>query len=155
MDRDTLFNELTKIIGEYLRIRGLDLVELICRYQGRDLSLRVLADKPQGGINLEECACLNNVISQILNERDFLKERYILEVSSPGLDRPLKIKSDFLRCINRKVKFFLNEAVKNQIEWDGVIVKVQDDAVDIDIEQEILQIPLFKINKAKQIISYC
>lgn len=85
-----------------MKNQNLDLVDIIYRYEGRGLVLRVLVDKPEGGITLDECAGLNNEISRILDEKDMLQQRYILEVSSPGLDRPLNSKNDFLRCINKE-----------------------------------------------------
>lgn len=152
MDRETVINELSNIISDYLKSQGFDLVDFIYRYEGRDLFLRILVDKSQGGISLHECGQLNNEISQVLDERDILQERYILEVSSPGLDRPLKQKSDFLRCINRKVKIFLNESINGKMEIEGVITKVEDDIVYIEVKREVIAIPLSKINKTKQII---
>lgn len=152
MDRETLINELTNIISDYLKSQKLDLVDLIYRYEGRDLFLRLLVDSPEGGISLDECAQLNNEVSNILDQKEILEERYILEVSSPGIDRPLKTKSDFLRCIDRNVKFFLNEPMSGKIELDGIVIKVEDDAVYIDINGNIMKIPLIKINKAKQIV---
>lgn len=152
MDRQTIIAELTNIISDYLKSQGVDLVDLIYRYAGRDLFLGILADRPEGGISLEECSQLNNQISRILDEKDILRQRYILEVSSPGLDRPIKTKNDFSRCINRKAKFFLLESIKDKIELDGIIIKVEDDSVYIDIDGEIFEIPLAKINKAKQIL---
>jgi len=152
MDRRAIVRDLNGIIGDYLKIQGLDLIELICRYEGRDLFLRILTDRPQGGITLAECARLNKQISQILDEKDILQARYLLEVSSPGLDRPLKTKNDFLRCLNKTARFFLNEAVNGKIEWAGTIGKVDDDKVCINTETGVMEIPLAKITKAKQII---
>ena len=152
MDRQTVITELTGIIGDYLKSQGLNLVDFIYRYEGGGLFLRILVDKPENGISLDECAELNNQLSRILDEKDILRQRYILEVSSPGLDRPLKTKSDFLRCINKKVKCFLSETIKGKIELDGIINKVEGDSVYIDIDGEIFKIPLAKINKAKQIL---
>ncbi|MFH1640417.1 MAG: ribosome maturation factor RimP [Candidatus Omnitrophota bacterium] len=152
MDKQEIISELKDIIGEYLRVQGLDLVDLIYRYEGRGLFLRILTDRPQGGINLAECARLNNEISRILDEKDILQGRYILEVSSPGIDRPLKTKSDFERCMNRKARFFLSEPVNGKIELEGVIAKAEDDSVYIDIEGESVDIPLAKLAKAKQIV---
>lgn len=146
-------DELNRIIGDYLKNQGLDLVELLCRYEGRDLFLRILVDRPEGGISLDECASLNNELSRILDEQDILKEGYILEVSSPGLDRPLKNKHDFLRCLNRRARFFLLEPVKGKIELEGTISKVTDDSVYVNIETDIIEIPLIKINKARQAVS--
>jgi len=152
MDRLEIVSELENIIGEYLKAQRLELIELILRHEGQGLVLRILVDRLEGGITLDECAKLNIQISSLLDEKDILQARYILEVSSPGLDRPLKTKSDFLRCINRKVRFFLNEAVKDKIELEGTISKVENDAVYIERECEVIGIALAKINKAKQII---
>ena len=156
MDREEIILELRDVVGSYLKDQGLDLIDLIYRYEGRDLILRILVDKPQGGITLEECAQLNKQISNILDEKDILQTRYVLEVSSSGLDRWLKTKSDFRRCINRRVRFFLNEAISGKMEWEGIINKVENDAVCVDTDDKIIEIPLLKIIKAKQVtdISY-
>ncbi len=152
MDRQALAGELKIVIGDYLREKGIDLIDLTYRYEGRGLVLRILVDKPERGISLDECACLNNQLSIILDENDILKERYILEVSSPGLDRPLKTKSDFLRCINRNVRFFLREPISDRLELEGIISDVRDDSVYIDIGKGVVEITLSKIAKAKQIL---
>jgi ribosome maturation factor RimP len=127
-------------------------VELIYRYEGRNLILRILADKPQGGITLDECAHLNNEISAILDEKNILQERYILEVSSPGMDRPLKTKSDFLRCIDRRVRFFFKEPIDGRIELEGLIMEVREDSVYADTGEKRVEVPLSKVAKAKQVL---
>ena len=152
MDKQELIAKLKDIIGNYLQGQGLDLVELIYRYGGRNLILRMLVDKPEGGITLDECAHLNNEISRILDEENILQERYTLEVSSPGLDRPIATKKDFQRCVNRKARFFLSELIFGERELEGMINKVDDEAVYIDIEGKTIKIPLSKITKAKQIV---
>jgi len=153
MNRQALISELKSIINDFLKAKDLDLVDLIYRYEGRNLVLRIFVDKPEGGISLDECAQLNSDISRILDEKDLLQERYILEVSSPGLDRPLKNKHDFLRCINRNVRFFLKESINGKLELVGIITKVEDDSVYIDIKGNIIQILISKITNAKQIIN--
>lgn len=153
MDRQTIINELRSIIGEYLKMKDFDLIDLIYRYEGKDLFLRILVDKPEGGITIDECAQLNSEISIILDEKNILHLRYILEVSSPGVDRPLLTKKDFLRCINRKVRFRLGEPINDKMELAGLICKVDDDSVYVDVGGKILNIPLLKIITAKQIIN--
>lgn len=152
MDRDALINELKGIIEVTLKNKNVDLVDITCRRQGKDIVLQVFVDKPDGGISLGDCAYLNNEIGAILEEKEIIKESYILEVSSPGIDRPLKTKNDFSRCINRRVKFFLNEQVEGQWELEGSINKAEDSSVYIDIEGKIIEIPFSKITKAKQIV---
>ena len=150
MDRQAIIAELTNIASDYLKNQGLVLVDVIYRYEGRNLFLRIFADRPEGGITIDECTLINTEISRIIDEKDILQERYLLEVSSPGLDRPLKNKSDFLRCINRMVKFLLADSINGRTELEGVISKVEDDVVYVDIDGYIVGIPLVKINKAKQ-----
>ncbi|MFH1888680.1 MAG: ribosome maturation factor RimP [Candidatus Omnitrophota bacterium] len=153
MDKQETISQLRDMIVEYLKVQGLDLVDLILRHEGNGFILRVLADRPEGGITVDECSRLNISISNLLDERGLLEEgRYTLEISSPGLDRPLKEKSDFLRCIGRRVRLFLNEPVNDKIELEGSINKAEDDSVYIDKGDKVIRIPLVKINKAKQVI---
>ena len=153
MDSQAIVSELKDTIGGYLKDQGLELVDFIYRYQGRDLFLRVLVDAPQGGITLEECSRVNIRISRILDESNILQREYILEVSSPGLDRPLKTISDFSRCINRRARFFLSQPMGGKIELEGTINNVGDGSVCVDIGGDIVEVPLSKLNKAKQIIT--
>ncbi|MDD2689708.1 MAG: ribosome maturation factor RimP [Candidatus Omnitrophica bacterium] len=151
MDRQAIIEELRNIITEYLEARQIDLVDFIYRYEGPNLILRLLVDKPEGGISLGECALLNTEIGSILDEKDAVQQRYILEVSSPGLDRPLKTKNDFSRCIDKRLKIFLNEEINAGLELEGTVKRIEGDSVYIEINTEQIEIPLSKINKAKQV----
>ena len=150
MDKQALADELRKVIEEYLKAQDAVLFDLILRREGRDLFLRIMVDKPQGGITMEECAYLNKEIIRMLDEKTLLQEAYILEVSSPGLDRPLKTKADFLRCLNRRVRFYLGRAVNGKLEICGFLKGVTEESVNIEVKGESIEVPLSIINKAKQ-----
>ena len=152
MYRDDLAATLRELIEKYLLGQGVELVELILRRQGRGLYLGVLADLPEGNIDIGTCARLNRELGMILEEKNIMPEFYTLEVASPGLDRPLATKADFLRCLKREVVFFLSSPVKDKIEWQGLIKSVSDEAVLIERAGEEFEIPLSSINKGKQII---
>jgi len=153
MDYSGLSDELTKIIMPLLEAEGLELIEFKFR-RGRSKSiLKLLVDKKDGGINLDECAKLNERIGNLLDSYDIIQNRYILEVSSPGLDRPLVIKNDFSRCINKKVKFFLKEPIAERVELDGVVARVEDKSVFIDKDGEVVEVGFSNIAKAKRIIT--
>lgn len=152
MDRDAFIIELRGLLEDYLKNKNLELVDISCRRQGRDMIAQIFVDKPEGGISVGDCAYLNNEIGAILEEKDIIKESYTLEVSSPGLDRPLKTKNDFLRCSNKRVKFFVNEQIEGKWEFEGVISKVGDESVCIDAGGLAVEIPFTKIIKAKQIV---
>ena len=150
MDREALINEFKIFLSEFFKERNLDFVELIYRYEGRDLFLRVLVDKFNGGITMDECAVLNRELGVILDEKNILESRFILEVSSPGLDRNLKTENDFKRSINKRVRFFLNDCINGKLEWEGVVNKVDSLTVFVDTGNGLIEVPLVKINKAKQ-----
>ena len=150
MDRDSVVEGLRTFVEDYFTARGLDLIELSSRYEANRLILRVLVDRPEGGISIGECAEINHELSRIFDEKDMLQESYMLEVSSPGLDRPLILKKDFLRCLNKNARFFFTEPVNTKFEVEGIIKEVSEDAVGIDISGEVLKVSLSKIRKAKQ-----
>jgi ribosome maturation factor RimP len=152
MDHYGFAEDLKKIILPVLEEENVELVELRFIRAPRGSILRLLVDKQEGGINIDECSRLNQRISDLLDAEDIIKNRYILEVSSPGLDRLLKTKSDFLRCINRRLRFFLKGPINGKVELEGIIKEVKDDGVAVDTGELVVEIPLAQINMAKQII---
>jgi ribosome maturation factor RimP len=152
MHREELIRELDSVLRGYLSEQGVDLVELIFRYEGSGLVLRIVADKPEGGITLEECASLNSRIGSMLDERDMIPERYVLEVCSPGLDRPLTRKEDFARCLNRRMRLFLREAVGGKVEIEGVLREIRDDVLVLGTADGIVEVALGTIARGKQVI---
>jgi len=180
MIRESLAKELKDLIGSYFSDQQVELIDLSFRYEGNKLILTILADKPQGnslatdsqshrpagrglvtdsqshrpagGITLGECALLNKQLGLIFEEKNLIDCDYILEVSSPGLDRDLKTQKDFLRCLNKEAVFFLNDLINGKCQWQGLINKVDENSVFISVLGQVLEIPLNKINKAKLVI---
>ena len=162
IDKYELQEKLKSIIGDNLKKEGVILVDLNFMFSGEKSILRILVDVSGGGITLDKCAYINNSISQLLDEENLIQSSYVLEVSSPGVDRPLISKEDFIRCLNRKVKIFFNQHQEDKpnpcvqgldkSEITGVIISVADTGVNIDSEGQIQQIPFDRIRKAKQII---
>lgn len=151
-NRDWLKEKLRGLIEEILLKQELMLVDLLFRQEGNDLILRILVDKPAGGITLHECALINRQISELLDAEDIIQQHYILEVSSPGLDRPLRNKADFSRCLKRRVRFFLLTPIAGKIELEGEILEVNEEFVQVDEAGVSLDIPLSSIRLAKQVI---
>ncbi len=128
------------------------LVDLRIVRQGKVLNIQLLADKRQGGITLSECTALNRSIGQALEEAGLISDHYILEVSSPGLDRPLKSQRDFKRVVGRKVRFHLTSPVGNALEHEGTIKRIEEESIFIEEKAAEIVIPLAQINKAVQIV---
>jgi ribosome maturation factor RimP len=152
LDRYALQEKLRSVIADYLRTENTVLVDLMFRPKGRRFIVRILVDEPGGGISLDRCAYLNNAIGQLLEQDDLIQDSYLLEVCSPGLDRPLLNSEDFSRCINRKVRIFLNEPQGQTYEVSGVIISVTDSGINLETQAGIRQIPFKQIKKGKQVI---
>jgi ribosome maturation factor RimP len=150
--KETLIQELNVLISACLEAKNLEFIDLICRPEGKRLFLTVLVDKPLGGINLQECALLCRQLKNLLEEKNIIENDYVLEVSSPGLDRILKKQRDFLFSLNKEAVFFLNDLVNGKCQWQGVIAKVDETTVYLQTLDEALEIPLVKINKAQLVI---
>jgi len=152
MDKESIKQELELLFEQKFIPQGFELVDVIYRQERARLFLCIFADRLGGGINLDECAQLSRQISQALDEKDIITSRYMLEVSSPGLDRLLKRQSDFLRSLNKEAVFFLNDLVNGKCQWQGIISKADEATVYLQVRGEILKIPLVKINKAQLVI---
>lgn len=136
-----------------LEKEGFVLVDMRCyRNQRGEFVFEVLADRAEGGIALDECARLNQELGRVLDERHGLGAPYILEVSSPGVDRPLRTASDFRRNLGRRARFFLKGPSEGRSEYCGTVEGVEGSVVSINEQGRSIRIPLEKINKAKQVI---
>lgn len=152
MEHKKILEDLKTKISPLLEEEDIELVEMnFFRMEGK-LALKLLVDKKEGGIDLSDCARLNERISNLLDNLDIIKERYFIEVSSPGIDRPLKTKNDFLRVKGKKVTIFLCETERGKREFSGILKDVDDDFVFLETDNEIVKIPFEKIIKAKQVI---
>ncbi len=123
-----LLGEIRQRISPLLTGQGIELVDLLlARERGRPV-LRFLVDKPEG-ITLDECTRLNRRISEVLDREDTLQQSYVLEVSSPGLDRPLKSSRDFARYLGKPVRVVLHEPLNKQNVFEGPIDEVAEESI--------------------------
>ncbi len=148
MQNDTLLNRIRETVSNILRDNAIELVGITYKKKGHVRVLRILADK-DAGITIDECAKMNGVIAEVLDKEDFIDENYILEVSSPGLDRPLKTKNDFLKIKGKRIRVHIYEPIEGKKEFVGVLVAVDDDNIAIsDKNAKLTKMPLNKISKA-------
>ena len=118
-----------------------ELVDVEYVKAGGNYFLRAYIDK-EGGITINDCETVSRRLSDLLDEADFIPDSYILEVSSPGLGRPLKKDKDFARSIGKKVEIRLFQAVNRNKEFTGVLSAYDKDSVTITQEDsEVIIIP--------------
>ena len=152
MRSEELENEIGAMITPILKEITAELVELSIKRQGKTFVLDVIADKLAGGITIDECAFINKQIVKTLEQECFLGDDFVVEVSSPGLDRALKTSKDFRRVRGRNVRLHLKQAVENKIEYQGQVADVAEDQINIVSQEKTITIPLDAISKAVQVI---
>ncbi|MFH0877130.1 MAG: hypothetical protein V1863_02770 [Candidatus Omnitrophota bacterium] len=153
MSKEDILLKFKPEFEEHLSRQGFVLVDLRLARAGGKLVLEILADRQEGGITLDECSRLNRELGDLVDRLGLLFEAYSLEVSSPGLDRPLVCAGDFKRVLGRDLRIFLKEPVGDRIEYLGHLVSIDADHIEINTQQKTIKIPLGTINKAKQVIS--
>ena len=140
--------DIEQLIEPFLKEVGVVLVDFNIHRTRRNFHIEILADKASGGITIDECSRLNRKINDAIEAQNLIAENYTLEVSSPGLDRPLKTAGDFLRMLGREIRFFLSEPIGNKIEYAGTISKVENENLTIDTSAGQVVIPIQNVNKA-------
>ena len=149
---DDLKNQLEELIAPKMNEWNLEIVDFKITRRTRTVFIEVAADRPAGRINVDECAKINRYLLDLMEEKALLAEDYIINVSSPGLDRPLKTKKDFLRVVGNPVRFHLAKLVEKKLEHNGVVKSVGDHEVTIATKSTVMVIPFAIINKAVQIL---
>ena len=136
--------------------QGMDLIELKVGGHKNDVRIEITADKPSGGINIQECAILNkSLVAAIEQENVLPPEIFSLELSSPGLDRPLVTRKDFMRLVGQELHFWLNEplGINKKKEVEGILVEVGESALTINAPKDPkLVLPLTSVIKGMLVI---
>ena len=114
---------------------GFELVDVEYVKEGGNFYLRAYVDKP-GGITVEDCETVSREFSDKLDEADFIDEAYIMEVSSPGLGRPLKKETDFKRSMGEEVEIRTYRPINREKEFYGILTAYDENSVTIDCEGE-------------------
>ena len=123
---------LTPIVEEY----GFELVDVEYVKEGSTWYLRSYIDKP-GGISIDDCEKVSRRLSDLLDQEDFIEDAYIMEVSSPGLGRPLKKEKDFRRSLGEEVEIRTYRMIDKQKEFTGILKDYDENTVTITLADEI------------------
>lgn len=145
--------KLTSIAEQVLNSFQYDLVDLEVRSEGRKLVLCLYIDKT-GGVTLDDCAEVSREFSAVLDAEDMVSERYVLEVSSPGLNRPLKKLADFSHSIGKLVRIktegvWQDSAGNKRKTFLGHLIEVRSEDLIVDLQEgQQAIIPMAMVAKA-------
>ena len=141
------------LIEPILTDRGMELVELTCRPQGRQRLLRLLVDKV-GGVTIQQCARVNQLLGEALEAANLIEESYLIEVSSPGLDRPLATKRDFERALGEELHVVFSLEDGRLRELEGMLLAVQLEAIVLKTVSGNVVMPLAQVRTAKKALKW-
>jgi ribosome maturation factor RimP len=145
---DRLLATIQGFADPLLHDMGMELVDVHFRREGHGWVLRFFIDK-EGGVTIDDCADVSREISAYLEVEDLIDHAYHLEVSSPGLERPLKKKTDFIRFADRLVRIKLREPWDGQRILIGTLLGLEGDTILLALEKETVRIDLENIAKAR------
>jgi ribosome maturation factor RimP len=136
------------ILGPLLKAEGFSLVDVEYKWGRGGWVLRAFIDK-EGGVTLDDCARVSWEFGQLLDVEDVIPTSYRLEVSSPGLDRPLKKEADFVRYSGRRVRIKTKDQVSGRRNFKGDLLGCAEGKVMVQVEgSEVFTIPFSSILKA-------
>jgi len=140
LSKQEQYEQLTEqLLQPIIDSHGFELVDVEYVKEAGTWYLRVYIDKP-GGITVDDCEVVSRTFSDILDEKDYIEDTYIFEVSSPGLGRPLKKEKDFARSIGEEVEIRTYRAIDRQKEFIGILKEYDKDTVTIEYEDETTQV---------------
>ncbi|CVI71838.1 Ribosome maturation factor RimP [Clostridiales bacterium CHKCI001] len=135
MTRREQYEEQTEqLVMPIVNKNNFELVDVEYIKEAGNWFLRIYIDK-QGGITIDDCELVSRALSEQLDKNDFIEDSYILEVSSPGLGRPLKKEKDFERSIGKEVEIRLFQAINKQKEYIGILTSYDKDTVMVELEE--------------------
>jgi ribosome maturation factor RimP len=139
LKRTEIEERTTELVMPIIEEGGYSLWDVEYVKEGPDFILRIYADK-EGGIGIDDCVAISRKLSDKLDEADMIEEAYILEVSSPGLTRPLKKDKDFERSIGKLIEVKLYSAVNGMKELEGELKAFDEGSVTVNVGEEDLNL---------------
>jgi ribosome maturation factor RimP len=143
---------LAEIVTPVIEDMGYELVR-IRLMGGKTATLQIMAEKPQGGIEVDDCADISNAVSAALDVEDPITDAYTLEVSSPGIDRPLTRLKDFEEFEGYEAKLETSDLIDGRKRFKGVLAGVEGDEVLINIDEGTVGLQFDWLSDAKLVLT--
>lgn len=153
LDDKQIVEKIEAIVTPVVEEMGLSLVDVEYMQDGGYWYVRIYVENLDGEITLEECAAISGKIDEDVDK--LIDQRFFLEVSSLGIERPLKKIEDFIRFQGEKVKVSLKHKVEDNKNFEGIIVKCENGVIFLELEEEkVLEIPFAEIRKANLVYEF-
>ncbi|MDG6773090.1 ribosome maturation factor RimP [Thiomicrorhabdus sp. ZW0627] len=146
-----LEKKLEELLKPTIETMGFELWAVEYMPAGRHSTLRVFVDK-ESGITVDDCADISRQLSAVLDVEDPITNAYMLEVSSPGLDRPLIKPEHFKRYEGKQVRLRTVSSVLGRKKFTGPMTRVTDEGIEVEVDGELFEIPFDMIDKANLVV---
>lgn len=137
---ETMEQRIASLVEPIVREKGLELVNVEYIREGAYWYLRLYIDK-DGGVDMDDCSGVSHMVSEMLDEKNPIPQAYMLEVSSPGLERPLKKEADFSRFQGRLVTVHTTSRFQGYKEFSGNLIGLINDEIVLEYEDKRIAIP--------------
>jgi ribosome maturation factor RimP len=144
--------ELTRLLEPTIEQLGYELADLELRLAGRDSLVRVFIDKPEG-VGLEDCETVSRQVSAVLDVEDPVPGHYVLEVSSPGLDRKLTKSAHYRRYVGDDIRVQLRFPIEGRRKFRGRLTAASEETIQIDVDGQLHELPIATIDTARLVPS--
>lgn len=148
-----LIEAITELTEPIISSEGLELIDVEYQKESRGWVLRFYVDR-EGGVTINHCSRLSQEIGDILEVKDIIPHGYILEVSSPGLNRILKREKDFIASIGKTIKVKTSQPIEQRKNFQGTLLYCKQGEVTLKIDSQDVAIPLSQISKAHSVYHF-
>ncbi|MBE0447637.1 MAG: ribosome maturation factor RimP [Actinobacteria bacterium] len=148
MNRKPRIETIERLIEPIIDKEGLELVDIELKREAIGLVLRIFLDTKEGGISVDELARASQAVGKILDEADIIRQNYTLEVSSPGVERPLTKPEHFKRFVGSKVSVKTKEPLEKRRQFKGQLVEAGDESFVVEVNGERFEIRYSNTAKA-------
>ncbi|PRJ59032.1 Ribosome maturation factor RimP [Haemophilus influenzae] len=149
----TLEQNLQEMLQDAVEDLGCELWGIECQRVGRFMTVRLFIDK-DGGVTVDDCADVSRQVSAILDVEDPIADKYNLEVSSPGLDRPLFTLPQFERYIGQDIAVHLRIPVMERRKWQGKLERIEKDMITLIVDDQEQILVFGNIQKANIVAKF-
>ena len=149
----TLEQKLQEMLQSAVEDLGCEFWGIECQRAGRFMTVRLFIDK-EGGVGVDDCADVSRQVSAILDVEDPIADKYNLEVSSPGLDRPLFTLAPYTRYIGQEIVVHLRIPVADRRKWQGELAKIENDMITLIVDKQEQVLAFGNIQKANVVAKF-
>ncbi len=149
----TLVETVTELVEPLILEGGMELVDIEFLREPQGWVLRLYIDH-EGGITLDQCSKVSHLIGDLLDAKDLIPHRYTLEVSSPGLNRPLKKEKDFIIHTGKTIKVKTKQPINSRRNFQGTLLGYHEGNVTLRVDNHDFHLPLSHIMKATVVYQF-